>query len=90
LFPHRFYRARLYAGDLPPPALAPGGSAGFQSNCFTFNLAAVAGQTVIIEASTNLVNWSALSTNTLESGLFLFSDPTSTNFLERFYRARLQ
>jgi len=90
LFPHRFYRARLYAGDLPPPALAPSGSAGFQSNCFTFNLAAVAGQTVIIEASTNLVNWSALSTNTLESGLFLFSDPTSTNFLERFYRARPQ
>ena len=90
LFPRRFYRARLYAGDLPAPALAPGGSASFQSNRFTFNLAAVAGQTVIIEASTNLVNWSALSTNTLESGLFLFSDPTSTNFLERFYRARPQ
>ena len=45
---------------------------------------------MVIEASTNLVSWSALATNTLGDGPLYFSDPGTTNFPWRFYRARLQ
>ncbi|MGA2801178.1 MAG: hypothetical protein ABSE97_02225 [Verrucomicrobiota bacterium] len=42
------------------------------------------GQTYIIEASTNLVNWVPIYTN---GGSFMFTDPNATNFNQRFYRA---
>ena len=91
LFPRRFYRAALFQGVLPPPALlAADGALGFRTNAFGFSLAGVAGQNVVVESSTNLVNWTALATNTLGTGSLYFSDPASGNFPQRFYRARLQ
>jgi uncharacterized delta-60 repeat protein len=91
LFPRRFYRAALFQGVLPPPALlAADGAIGFRTNGFGFNLAGVAGQNVVVECSTNLVNWTAVATNTLGTGPLYFSDPASGNFPQRFYRARLQ
>ena len=91
LFPRRFYRAALFQGVLPPPALlAADGALGLRTNGFGFNLAGVGGQNVVVESSTNLVNWTALATNTLGNGPFYFSDPASGNFPQRFYRARLQ
>jgi uncharacterized delta-60 repeat protein len=88
-FPRRFYRAELYQGLLPAPSiLASDGATGFRTNRFGFNLNGVGGQTVVIEASTNLVNWIGLATNTLGNGPFYFSDPGSANFLRRFYRVR--
>ena len=57
LFPHRFYRVRLYQGPLPPPGI--GGNPGFQSGSFGFNLGGVAGQSVVVETSTNLLTWKA-------------------------------
>ena len=91
MFPRRFYRAALFQGVLPPPALlAADGAIGFRTNGFGFNLAGVAGQNVVVECSTNLVNWTALATNTLGAGPLYFSDPASGNFPQRFYRARLQ
>jgi hypothetical protein len=47
----------------------------------------VAGQNVVIEASTNLVNWVPLATNRLGTDPLYFSDPASTNLSQRFYRA---
>jgi len=42
----------------------------------------------VIEASTNLVDWTAASTNTTDaSGQWEFIDPDATNY--RFYRAVL-
>jgi len=35
------------------------------------------------------VSWTALATNTLGAGPLHFSDPGSTNFQRRFYRAKL-
>jgi uncharacterized delta-60 repeat protein len=88
--PHRFYRARYHVGSLPVPAIGPaGGAFGFQTNRFGFGLSGIAGQTVVIEASTNLAVWSALATNTLGLGPLYFSDPSTTNFPQRFYRAVL-
>jgi uncharacterized delta-60 repeat protein len=89
LYSQRFYRIRLYPG-IPPPAISEGANLGFQSNRFGFNLAALQGEVVVIEASTNLLNWSAISTNTLNSSTIYFSDPASTNFSRRFYRLRMQ
>ena len=87
----RFYRARLYEGPLPLPGLGTNGL-GLQSGGFSFNLSGVAGQTIIIEASTNLpsANWTALATNTLSTGPLYFADPDWTNTPRRFYRVRLQ
>jgi len=38
--------------------------------------------------STNLVDWLPLQTNILGSGPFYFSDPDTSLFTKRFYRAR--
>jgi len=76
---------------LPPPSfLASGSGPGFQSGRFSFNLSAVPGQTIVIEASTNLQTWTPLSTNQLATAPLYFSDSTSSDFRWRFYRARAQ
>ena len=75
---------------LPPPQiLLNDGSFGIRSNKFGFNLTGATGQLVIVEASTDLLNWNPLQTNTLNSSPFYFSDQTSSNAARRFYRARL-
>jgi len=90
LFSNRFYRARIYDGILPAPAILTAGSnIGFTTNGFGFDLTGVAGQTLIIECSTNLSAWTALATNTLESELLYFTDLGATNSPCRFYRLRL-
>jgi hypothetical protein len=85
LYARRFYRARLYEGALSP-LISTSANLGFQSNRFGFNLGALQGQTLVIEASTNLVDWIGISTNTMASVSFYFSDPAATNFSRRFYR----
>ena len=75
--------------DLPPTVLTADGSGSFITNGFGFNLSGMAGQTVVIEASTDLTSWSPLLTNSVPTGNFHFNDPVSTNFAQRFYRVRL-
>jgi uncharacterized repeat protein (TIGR03803 family) len=76
--------------QLPTPiVLTPDGRGSFVTNGFGFNLSGMAGQTVVIEASSNLRSWTPLLTNSLLTGCFHFNDPDSTNFAQRFYRARL-
>ena len=53
---------------LPPEIIASGNSFGIMGNQFGFNLAGTAGQTIIVQASTNLVDWTPLSTNILDGG----------------------
>ncbi len=81
--------------SVPQPPTAPiihvsDGSMGFVSNKFGFNLSGQSGQVVVVEGSTNLVNWLPLQTNTLGSSPLYFSDPGSSNFNRRFYRAQSQ
>ena len=89
-FPRRFYRARLFSGSLPPPAIQTGVALGYQANSFGFNFSGIAGQTVIVEASTNFLDWTALSTNMLGSAPLYFGDLTATNYSRRFYRLQLR
>ena len=84
LYPQRFYR--LMAAEGVAMMEQPRWSAG-QIN---LNLVGELGRTVVIEASTNLVNWTALATNLLGASPCCFIDPGSTNSPARFYRARLQ
>lgn len=72
---------------LPPQIIASGNNFGIMGSQFGFNVSGTAAQTIIVQASTNLVDWTPLSTNILEDGLIYFSDPATTNFPWRFYRA---
>ena len=72
-----------------PIILVNDGSFGMSSNRFGFNVTGTASQVVIVEGSTNLSTWLPLLTNTLGSGPLYFSDPATSAFPGRFYRARV-
>jgi len=67
------------------PAVVP---VGFDSGQFGLNLIGSAGQTLVLEGSTDLIHWKPLVTNTLGAGPFYFKDPDSADLSGRFYRAR--
>jgi uncharacterized repeat protein (TIGR03803 family) len=68
-------------------ALTVQGCGRFSANGFGFDLGGVAGQAVVIEASTNLTSWRPLLTNS--TGGCNFNDWDSTSMARRFYRVRL-
>jgi sugar lactone lactonase YvrE len=74
---------------VPPQIIASGISFGFATNQFGFNISGAFGQTIVVDGSTNLVDWTPLFTNTAGNNPFYFFDPASTNLPGRFYRARL-
>ena len=59
---------------------------------FRFNLKGPAGQIVVVEASSDLVNWQSIWTNTFGTNaitdILNFSDPQSGASFNRFYRAQ--
>jgi hypothetical protein len=61
---------------------------GVQTNQFGFNINWASGQTVVVEASTDLISWQPVGTNTITGGSSYFSDPQWTNYPGRFYRLR--
>lgn len=69
-----------------PQAQTSGTSFGVKTNRFGFSITGTANITIVVEASTNLVNWSPVSTNTLTSGTSYFSDPQWINYPSRYYR----
>jgi hypothetical protein len=68
-----------------PPRL----TTGHQANAvgFQLNLIGVPGLVYLIEASTDLTNWTPTSTITNLSRTTPFTDPELTNYSGRFYRA---
>ena len=73
-----------------PKLQSAGASFGVQTNQFGFNLNWASGQTVVVEACTNLFNpdWQPVQTNVLVNGSAHFRDPQWTNYPRRFYRLR--
>ncbi|MBU6399494.1 MAG: PKD domain-containing protein [Verrucomicrobia bacterium] len=65
------------------------GNLGFVAGQFHFQIAGPDGQQVIVQASTNLLNWLSLSTNTIAGGSFGFTDTANNGVNERFYRLLL-
>jgi hypothetical protein len=70
-----------------PSVLSLGGSDGVTSNGFAFHLSVPVGTTYQILASTNLVDWTPISTNVATISTALLIDRVSTNYNRRFYRA---
>lgn len=62
---------------------------GVGPNGFGFNLQGPTGSVVVVECSSNLLNWMPLTTNTLSSSPWHFSDPSSRTKSKQFYRGRL-
>lgn len=75
-----------------PTLASNGGTFINQNNQFSFDIQWASGQTVVIEACTNLPpsGWIPLSTNTLTSSSTTFTDAGWRNHPERFYRVRMQ
>jgi len=47
--------------------------------------------TYVVEASTNLMDWTSISTNTTDgAGQFIYNDPAAPSYLQRYYRGRSQ
>ena len=70
---------------IPPWILVPDSVEG----AFSFDVFGVLGQTVVVEGSPNLEDWTPLATNMLTVLPFQFTDSGSTNFSWRFYRVRV-
>ena len=80
---------------VPPQIIASGTNFGFTTNFsnqsgFGFNLNGTSNQTIVVDGSTNLLDWTPLYTNLANGIPAYFFDPASTNFPGRFYRLRLQ
>jgi hypothetical protein len=65
----------------PPLTSAANGDGGFN-----FSVNGTAGSPYVVLASTDLINWAAVSTNTAP---FVFTDPVSSYYSKRFYKAIL-
>jgi uncharacterized delta-60 repeat protein len=76
----------FHNGGLPPPVLA---NAGIHSNHFMFQLSGQSNEVIVVEASTNLLNWVTLATKTLTGSPLQFTDPSPATLRTRFYRARV-
>ena len=53
---------------------------------FQLGFLGATGSNYVLQASTNLLNWTAISTNTATTNAFFLYDPSATNFSQRFYR----
>lgn len=75
----------VVVGTQTPPQLS--GSASSNGGGFQFTVTGQSGQEYIIQASTNLINWTPIYTNPAPyTSPFDFVDPNATNYLNRFYR----
>ncbi|HEV2694839.1 MAG TPA: fibronectin type III domain-containing protein [Verrucomicrobiae bacterium] len=69
-----------YTVPVPPVALGAPARAGSQ---FSFSVSGATGSQYVVQASTNLVNWVSLQTNTAP---FMFVDTKAACFSQRYYR----
>ena len=66
-------------------------AANFATNGqFQLGFLGITASNYVLQASTNLMNWTAISTNTAPTNVFYLFDPKATNFPERFYRVLQQ
>ncbi len=80
-----------YSGP-PTPLVFVTTNSGFApiNQQFILKLTGPPGSNTVISAGTNLQTWIPLATNQLIGGTLQFTDKLATNYLIRFYRAKLQ
>ncbi len=80
-----------YSGP-PTPLVFVTTNGGFGpiNHQFVLTLTGPPGSNAVISAGTNLQTWVPLATNQLAGGTLQFTDKLATNYLIRFYRAKLQ
>ena len=72
-----------------PQFVTGDGKLGCCTNQFGCSVGGTEGSTVVIDASSDFLNWTPVATNLLYSAPLYFSDPSSTSFPRKFYRVRL-
>jgi hypothetical protein len=77
-----------YVENVPAVIVTSARGFGFNLGQFGFNLTGPAGKVVVVEASSELVTWLPIWTNTF-AGALNFSDPQSGVYSNRFYRTHL-
>ncbi|HWY78564.1 MAG TPA: PA14 domain-containing protein [Verrucomicrobiae bacterium] len=78
-------QSQLYPLSALPSTLAASGTS--TNGGFSLRVSGLQGKNYILQGSTDLVNWTSLSTNAAPSNLFILTDLGSTNYPKRFYRA---
>ena len=72
-----------------PLVISSNASFGVHSNGFSFTVQALVGQSVVVDATTNLTDWVPVQTNlVIGPTQFIFVDPQPGNLPRRFYRAK--
>jgi hypothetical protein len=61
-------------------------SGGFTNGTFQMSFAGPAGSNYVLQVSTNLIQWTSISTNTPATTPFTLTDPNTNTALSRFYR----
>ncbi|GEM_PF-5579508 len=78
-------QSQLYPlSALPPAFVAPG---SFTNGTFDLRVSGLQGKSYVLQASTDFINWTPVSTNVAPSNFMDLVDPGATNFPRRFYRA---
>jgi uncharacterized delta-60 repeat protein len=78
------------SGAAVPPSIGSGSILHLPNGQFGFTTCGQPGQTLVVEASTNLVNWISISTNTVTEGCVDFIDTQAPMIPNRYYRVIIQ
>jgi hypothetical protein len=62
------------------------GAGGFTNGTFQMSLLGPVGSNYVLQVSTNLLQWSALSTTTTTNSSFILTDSNTPSATARFYR----
>ena len=90
-FPYsQFQQATLMDSFTERPAPPVISSVLFTNGLFHFTLTSRPGWNYVVEASTNLMNWVMVYSNTATGTAIEFTDTNAANFRERFYRSLVQ
>ena len=71
-----------------PPVILPVSSV-YTNGAFQLQFSAGTNQTYTIQASTNFITWTNLASGTVTNSPVTFTDPSATNYSDRFYRISL-
>jgi hypothetical protein len=63
---------------------------GFTNDVFQLRFAGSTGSNYVLQATTNLIDWTPIATNTAITNHFNFYDANATNYPYRFYRVKKQ